>query len=66
VSARYGGNRQSRDTARRSTLKRMPDTFFEGSPALAAASLLGTPSSKFSSEELDRLEALIEKARKKT
>jgi len=56
---------QSRDTARRSALKRMLDTFFEGSPALAAASLLGTPNSKFSSEELDRLEALIDKARKK-
>jgi len=56
---------QSRDTARRSALKRMLDTFFEGSAAHAAAALLGTPNAKFSSEELDRLEALIDKARKK-
>jgi BlaI family transcriptional regulator, penicillinase repressor len=54
---------QSRDTARRSALKRMLDTFFEGSAAHAAAALLGTPHAKFSPEELDRLEALIDKAR---
>ncbi len=56
---------QSRDTARRSAVKRLLDTFFEGSAAHAAAALLGTPNAKFSSEELDRLEALIEKARKR-
>ncbi len=56
---------QSRDTARRSALRRMLDTFFDGSAAHAAAALLGTPNAMFSPEELDRLEALIDKARKR-
>jgi predicted transcriptional regulator len=56
---------EPRGTARRSALNRLLDTFFEGSAAHAAAALLGTPNARFSSEELDRLEALIEKARKR-
>lgn len=56
---------ESRDTARKSALKRVLDTFFEGSAGHAAAALLGSPNAKFSSEELDRLEALIDQARKK-
>lgn len=56
---------ESRDQARRSALQRVLDTFFEGSAGHAAAALLGSPGAKFSSEELDRLEALIDKARKK-
>ena len=56
---------QSLDTARRSALKRILDTFFEGSAGHAAAALLGSPNARFSSAELDRLEALIDKARKR-
>ena len=56
---------QSRETARRSALKRMLDTFFDGSAAYAATAMLGAPGVKFSTEELDRLEALIVKARKR-
>ncbi len=56
---------QSLDTARRSALKRILDIFFEGSAGHAAAALLGSPNARFSSEELDRLEALIDKARKR-
>lgn len=56
---------QSRETARRSALKRMLDTFFDGSAAYAATAMLGAPGAKFSTEELDRLEALIMKARKR-
>ena len=51
--------------ARRSALERVLDTFFDGSAAQAAAALLGPPHVRFSSEELDRLEALIDKARKR-
>jgi predicted transcriptional regulator len=49
--------------ASRSALTHLLDTFFAGSPALAAAALLDDESRKLSSEELDRLQLLINKAR---
>lgn len=52
------------ETARRSALRHVLDTFFEGSAAGAMAALLGEDGGKLSKEELDRMEALIEKARK--
>lgn len=52
-----------RSKARRSALRHLVDTFFEGSSAKAAAALLGG-SSRLSREELDRLAELLEKARK--
>ena len=52
------------EKARRSALKHVVETFFEGSPARAAAVLLDARSMKLSTEELDRLSALIEKARR--
>ena len=52
-----------RDKARRSAIRHMMETFFEGSPEQAVAALLDVSSSKLSQEELDRLAVLIENAR---
>lgn len=51
-------------TASRSALRHVLDTFFEGSAAGAMAALLDDDAAKLSREELERLEALIVKARK--
>lgn len=53
-----------RDRARRSALKSLVETFFEGSAASAAAALLGNARARFSAEELQRLSNLIEDAKK--
>lgn len=50
--------------ARRSALRHVLDTFFEGSAAGAMAALLGGDGGKLSQEELARMESLIQKARK--
>jgi predicted transcriptional regulator len=52
-----------RDKARRSAIRHVMETFFEGSPEQAVAALLDVSSSKLSPEELDRLAKLIENAR---
>ena len=52
------------EAARRSALRHVLDTFFEGSAAGAMAALLGEDGGKLSAEELGRMEALIAKARK--
>lgn len=52
------------EKARRNALQHLVETFFEGSPARAAAALLDGRSTRLSIEELDRLAELIEKARK--
>ncbi len=51
------------EKARRSALKHLVETFFEGSPARAVAALLDSRSTRLSAEELDRLSKLIEKAK---
>jgi predicted transcriptional regulator len=51
-----------RDRARKSALKNLVRTFFDGSSAQAAAALIDQ--SKLTDEEFERLSALIEKARK--
>jgi predicted transcriptional regulator len=51
-----------RDTARKSALKGIVRTFFNGSVEQTVAALLGQQ--KLSPEELERLSALIDKARK--
>jgi BlaI family penicillinase repressor len=53
----------SRDKARRSAIRHMLDTFFEGSPDQAVATLLDISARTLSTEDFDRLAALIEKAR---
>jgi BlaI family transcriptional regulator, penicillinase repressor len=53
-----------RDVARRSALRHLIDTFFEGSAERAAAALLGGEVSELSAEELQRLQRMIAKAKK--
>jgi predicted transcriptional regulator len=52
----------SRDRARRSALRNLVRTFFDGSPAQAAAALIDQ--ADLTDDEMDRLAALIDKARK--
>jgi len=53
-----------RHAARKSALKHLVETFFEGSTEKAVAALLGGDMSRLSPDELDRIALLIEKARK--
>jgi predicted transcriptional regulator len=53
-----------RDKAKRSAIRHLVETFFEGSPQEAVAALLDASSSRLSDAELDRLQDLIDKARK--
>ena len=52
-----------RDKARRSAIRHLLDTFFEGSPEQAVATMLDVSSRSLSADDYDRLAALIEKAR---
>ena len=52
-----------RHAARKSALKHLVDTFFDGSAEKAVAALLGGEAARVSSEELDRISELIAKAR---
>ena len=54
----------SPQTARRSALNHLLDTFFEGSPEKVVEALLGRERSRLSDDELERMARLIEKARK--
>src|SRR5437879_675710 len=51
-----------RDVARRSALRHLVETFFDGSVENVVAALLGGEVSQISSEKLDRLARLIPKA----
>jgi BlaI family penicillinase repressor len=53
----------ARDKARRSALQQLVRTFFDGSTAQTVAALLGSPDSKLTDEDFDRLSRLLEKAR---
>jgi BlaI family transcriptional regulator, penicillinase repressor len=55
-----------RDVARRSALRHLMETFFEGSTERVVAALLGGEISRMSSQELDRLSRLIAKSRKES
>ena len=50
--------------ARKSALKHLVDTFFDGSAEKAVAALLGGEATKVSPEELERIADLIARARK--
>jgi BlaI family transcriptional regulator, penicillinase repressor len=52
-----------RDKARRSAVRHLLDTFFDGSPEQAVATLLDVSADKLSQEKFDQLTALIEKAK---
>ncbi len=56
--------RGSRETARRSALRRVVSTFFQGSVAQAMAALLETGDTRLSDSELHRLHQMITQARK--
>ena len=53
----------SRHSARRSALKHLVDTFFEGSTTQAVAALLGGEASRVSDKDLSRIEDLVKNAR---
>ena len=52
-----------RHSARRSALKHLVETFFDGSNAKVVAALLGGEGSRVTDEELDRIVALIKNTR---
>jgi predicted transcriptional regulator len=54
----------ARKTARRSALRHLVETFFEGSAGNAVAALLGGEAAKLSREELDRISRMIADSRK--
>jgi predicted transcriptional regulator len=53
-----------RHSARRSALRHLVDTFFDGSTEKVVTALLGGEAARLSESELERIEALIRKARK--
>jgi len=53
----------ARHTARKSALRHLIETFFDGSAEKAMAALLGGEASKVTGEELDRISELISRAR---
>jgi len=53
-----------RERAKRSAMRHMLNTFFEGSTTQAIAALLDEDPKRLSAEDLDRLRAMIERARK--
>jgi predicted transcriptional regulator len=53
----------SRRDARHSMLRYLIDTFFDGSAGEVLTTLLGTGTARFSAEELDEIERLIERAK---
>ncbi len=53
-----------RHSARRSALRHLVDTFFDGSSEKVVSALLGGEAARLTSDELDRLAVMIQKARK--
>jgi predicted transcriptional regulator len=54
----------TREKAKRSAVKHLLDTFFSEAPDQVVAALLDVSSNRLTKEELDRMAAMIEKARK--
>ncbi len=54
----------ARSAARRSALRHVVDTFFDGSAEKVVAALLGGEAARLSPDELDRIVGLVAKARK--
>lgn len=55
----------ARDSAKRSAMRHLVQTFFEGSTSQAISALLDSSSSRLNDAELDRLSKLLEAARKR-
>ena len=53
-----------RHTARKSALRHVIDTFFDGSAEKVVGALLGGEGTRISHDELERISALVAKARK--
>ena len=56
----------ARQAARKSALRHLVDTFFDGSSEQAVAALLGGEGARLTDEQLDRIAAMIAKARKES
>src|SRR5271165_2755801 len=54
----------TRDKAKRSAVKHLMETFFNGSPEQIVAALLDVSSTRLTREELDRMAQMIERAKK--
>ena len=54
----------TRQAARKSALRHLVDTFFDGSAEKAVAALLGGEGAKLTDEQIERIADLIAKARK--
>jgi BlaI family penicillinase repressor len=54
----------ARDKAKRSAVKHVMETFFNGSPEQIVAALLDVSSTRLTREELDRMSEMIEAAKK--
>ena len=54
----------ARNKARRSAVKHVMDTFFSGSPEQIVAALLDVSAARITREELDRMAAMIEQAKR--
>jgi len=52
-----------RHSARKSALKHLVDTFFDGSPTKAVAALLGGEAARVSDDDLERIAEMVEHAR---
>jgi len=55
-----------RHSARKSALRHLVQTFFDGSHANVVAALLGGEAARLSDEELERIEELVRSARKES
>ena len=55
-----------RSSARKSALKHLVETFFDGSNAKVVAALLGGEGSRLTDDDLDRIADLIDNARRET
>jgi predicted transcriptional regulator len=53
-----------RDTARRSALRHLANTFFDGSAQQLVAAVLGGEATRLTDDELDQIAQLVEQARK--
>ena len=53
-----------RNAVRKSVLRHMVDTFFDGSPHKVMAALLGGEGARVSQQELEQIAKLVERARK--
>ena len=54
----------ARHAARKSALRHLVETFFDGSPEKAVAALLGGEGTRLSDDQLDRIAGMIDRARR--